>query len=67
MLAVFLLKSNFSEGKAISLIGFSLGSVVCMNCVRVLKHFYRDGFPKAGKILHDMQLWAGAHVIDPNQ
>jgi hypothetical protein len=43
ILATFLLKSNFSDGKAISFIGFSLGSVVTMNCMRVLKRLYRMG------------------------
>lgn len=67
ILAAFLLKSNFGDGKAVSLIGFSLGSVVCMNCVRVLKKLHRLGNKKAGQIIHDMQLWAGAYVIDPNK
>ena len=65
ILAAFLLKSNFSDAKAISLIGFSLGSVVCMNCIRVLKRLYRLGNEKAAKIIHDVQFWAGAYVIDP--
>ena len=43
MLAAFLLKSDFSDKRGVSLIGFSLGSVVCMNCVRVLKKLYREG------------------------
>jgi hypothetical protein len=67
LLAIFLLKSNFSEGKAITLIGFSLGSVVAMHCIRILKYMYRRGFLKAGAILHDVQLWAGAFVIDPEK
>jgi hypothetical protein len=62
-----LLKSNFSEGKAITLIGFSLGSVVAMHCIRILKYMYRQGFIKAGAILHDVHLWAGAFVIDPKK
>jgi hypothetical protein len=41
LLAAFLLKTNFSDGKAITLIGFSLGTVVCMNFCRVLKKLYR--------------------------
>lgn len=64
MLAIFLLKSNFSQGRAISLIGHSLGTVVIFNCLRVLKYFYREGFGHAGRILHDVQCWAGAEVID---
>lgn len=52
-----------------SLIGFSLGSVVCLNCMRVLKYFYREGkyFAHAGRLLNDVQLWAGAEVIDPKK
>ncbi len=65
ILAAFLLKSNFSEEKAVTLIGFSLGSVVCMNCLRVLKKLYRLGNVKAARVVHDVQLWAGAYVIDP--
>ena len=65
MLAIFLLKSNFSDGKAVTLIGFSLGTVVVMHCIRILKYMYRRGFVKAGAILHDVHLWAGAFVIDP--
>jgi hypothetical protein len=67
MLAIFLMKSNFSQGRAVSLIGHSLGTVVIFNCLRVLKHFYREGFGHAGRILHDVQLWAGAEVIDPRK
>lgn len=54
ILAAFLLKSNFCDGKAVSLIGFSLGSVVCMNCVRILKNLYKLGNKKAGYIVHDL-------------
>jgi len=56
MLAIFLLKSDFSQGRAVSLIGFSLGSVVCLNCMRVLKYFYREGkyFAHAGRLLNDV-------------
>lgn len=67
LLAIFLLKSNFSEGKPITLIGFSLGTVVAMHCIRILKYMYRQGFVRAGAILHDVQLWAGAFVIDPKK
>ena len=67
MLAVFLLKSNFTHGRAVSLIGFSLGTVVIFNCLRILKFFYREGFAKAGSILNDVQCWAGAEVIDPKK
>ena len=67
MLAIFLLKSTVSDGKAITLIGFSLGSVVVMHCIRILKYMYRQGYLKAGIVLHDVQLWAGAYVLDPQK
>ena len=28
---------------------------------------YRRGFVKAGNILHDVQLWAGAYILDPQK
>lgn len=28
---------------------------------------YRRGFLRAGALLHDVQMWAGAYVIDPNK
>ena len=67
LLAIFLLKTNQFEGKAITIIGFSLGTVVTMHCVRILKYMYRRGFVKAGAILHDVHLWAGAFVLDPQK
>ena len=54
LLAIFLLKSNFAEAKPVTLIGFSLGSVVAMHCIRILKYMYRRGFVKAGAVLHDV-------------
>ena len=54
ILAAFLLKSNFSENKAISLIGFSLGSVVCCNALRVMKRLYRISNTKAAQVIHDV-------------
>ena len=38
-----------------------------MHCVRILKYMYRRGFVKAGAILHDVHLWAGAFVLDPQK
>lgn len=38
-----------------------------MNCVRVLKKLYRLGNNKAATLVHDLQLWAGAYVIDPKK
>ena len=64
LLAIFLLFSNFSSGRPITLIGYSLGTVVMINCCRVLKAMYRKGYVKAGRLIHDVQLWAGAYVID---
>ena len=49
------------------MIGFSLGSVSVMHCARVLKGKYRQGFVKASKILSELQIWAGAFVIDPKK
>ena len=67
MLAVFLLKSKFFQGRAISLIGFSLGTVATMHCARILKGKFRQGHVKASRILSEIQLWAGAFVIDPKK
>lgn len=54
LLAIFLLKTKVWEGKPITLIGFSLGSVVAMHCIRILKYMYRQGFVRAGALLHDV-------------
>ena len=64
---MFLTKSNFTQGKAVSLIGFSLGTVVLFNMNRVLKRLYREGNKRAALVINDMQLWAGAYVIGKTQ
>lgn len=66
LLAIFLLSSNITKGRTVSLTGHSLGTVVEFNCMRVLKYFYRKGKLKAGRLLHNVDLWAGAFVIDPH-
>ena len=67
LLAIFLLRSKFFQGRAVSMIGFSLGTVAAMHCIRILKLKYGQGFIKAGKIFCELQLWAGAYVIDPKK
>ena len=54
VLAIFLLKSKFFKGRAVSMIGFSLGTVATMHCARILKGKYRQGFVKASKILTEV-------------
>ena len=66
LLAIFLLKSNFTDGRAVSLIGYSLGSAVIMHCITFLKTLYRKGFAKACKIIHDVHIWGGSYVLDPS-
>jgi hypothetical protein len=48
MLALFLLKSKFFKGRAVTLVGYSLGTQVAMACIKTLKHFHRDGNTYAG-------------------
>ena len=64
-MAIFLLKSNFTNGRAVTLIGYSLGSAVIMHCISFLKSLYRKGFAKACKIIHDVHIWGGSYVLDP--
>jgi len=54
MLALFLMKSKFFKGRAITLVGYSLGTQVVMACIKTLKHYYREGNKHAGIILHDI-------------
>lgn len=65
LLAIFLIVSNVTKGRTVSLTGHSLGTVVEFNCMRVLKYFYRKGKHHAGRLLHNVDLWAGAFVLDP--
>ena len=67
LLAMFLTKSNFAENRAITLIGFSLGGVVSFNCMKILKRLNDYQNPKAGKLINDVQIWAGAYVLDLNK
>ena len=67
LLAFFLLNSDFARGKAISLLGYSAGTVVTFNCCKAMKDLYGEGFPHATRVLHDMQLWAGSFVLDRNR
>jgi surfactin synthase thioesterase subunit len=45
---MFLAKSDFSQGRAISLFGFSLGGVVMFNCLKILKKLREFDDFKAG-------------------
>ncbi|CDW87868.1 UNKNOWN [Stylonychia lemnae] len=65
LLALFLLKTDFSNDKAITLIGHSLGTVIIFQVLNVLHHFYKQGNYKAGRIIHDVFLWGGALVLTP--
>ena len=66
LLALFLLKTEFANNRAISIIGFSLGTVITLECIKFLKEFYRLGYVKAGRIISDVYLWGGAAVLNPN-
>ena len=61
---MFLTKSSFSDNRAISVIGYSLGSVVAFNTMKILKRLYDKSTLKCGHILNDIQFWAGAYVLD---
>eukprot|EP00347_Sterkiella_histriomuscorum_P010579 403375736 len=65
MLAIFLLKSEFSTDRAITLIGHSLGTVIILQALNVLHHFYKQGIARAARIIHDVFLWGGAAVLNP--
>ena len=65
LLALFLYKSNFSKNRAITVVGYSLGGIAAMHCMRTLYTLYvSSGDPKAALILNDVHIWAGAYVID---
>jgi hypothetical protein len=34
---MFLSKSDFTKGRSVSLCGYSLGGVVMLNCIKILK------------------------------
>lgn len=67
LLAMYLTKSSFAANRAVTLIGYSLGGVVSFNCMKILKKLNDYTNPKAGKILNDVQIWAGAYVLDLNK
>jgi len=65
LLALYLTRSSFADNRAVSLVGFSLGGVVSFNCMRMLKRLDDySAYPKAGTIMNDVMIWAGAYVID---
>ena len=64
LLGLYLTKSNFAENRTVTIIGYSLGSVVTFNCLRMMKRLYDFDMPRAGKVINDIQFWAGAYVID---
>lgn len=65
MLALFLLRTEFAEDRVVSLIGHSLGTVIILQCLNVLSHFYKRGIAKAGRLIHDVYFWGGAAVLNP--
>ena len=65
LLGKFLATSSFGEGRAVTLIGYSLGGVVSFNCMRTLKREYElKQNNKAAMVLNDVNIWAGAYVVD---
>ena len=65
LLALYLFRSDFAKNRAITITGFSLGGVATMHCLRMLHMLHTStGDPKAGMILNDAHLWAGAYVIN---
>lgn len=63
LLAHYLVKSSFAENRAVQLVGYSLGGVVCFNAMKVLKRMSNVIDCRAGRILNDVMIWAGAYVI----
>ena len=64
LLGKFLATSSLADNRAVTMVGYSLGGVVSFNCMRTLKREYEHKNSKAGLILNDMNIWAGAYVID---
>ena len=64
LLGYFLAKSGFGDNRAITLVGYSLGSVVNFNCLKTMKRLYDKKIQKAALVLNDVQMWAGAYVLD---
>ena len=67
LLALFLAKSSFAENRALTVVGYSLGGVVTFNLMRTLKRLNDYSDKKAGRIINDVQIWAGAYVLDLNK
>lgn len=54
LLALFLAKSSFADNRAVTIIGYSLGSVVTFNCLKMLKRLFDFNTRKAGQIVNDI-------------
>lgn len=67
LLAMFLAKSSFADNRAVTIIGYSLGCVVTFNCLKILKRLNDYSTPKASLVINDVQLWAGAYVLNLNK
>ena len=67
LLAMFLTKSSFADNRSVSVCGYSLGTVVTFNCMKILKRLNDYQTPKAGQIINDIHFWAGAYVLDLNK
>ena len=67
LLALFLAKSGFSDNRAVSIVGYSLGSVVAFNCLKMLKRLHDFKTEKAAIVINDIQFWAGAYVLNLNK
>lgn len=63
LLAHYLMKSGFGNNRALTIIGYSLGSVVTFNC---LKHMQKvsEIDVRASRMINDVQFWAGAYMVD---
>ena len=67
LLAMFLAKSSFADNRAVTMIGYSLGSVVTFDCLKILKRLHDFQTKKASRIINDIQFWAGAYVLNLNK
>ncbi len=64
LLGKFLTSSSFADNRAVSLIGYSLGGVASFNCMRTVMQEYEAKVLRAGKVFNDVNIWAGAYVIN---
>lgn len=65
LLALFLAQSQFAENRAVTIVGYSLGGITAMHCMRMLQTLHDTAAGgKPGRILNDVHIWAGAYVID---